>query len=172
MPVGSTKTVPQREILTVVIVKEQVVIGVMCSPVDEFLQQAWDSVVTIVNGYGPYVNKHIKAQVQNLVQGKDERVDVVGQSLKEAVNGVECMAGKRSRDLPDVVGFMEMLIDQFMMQETMNPVDAHVGKKEEGEHAKDESRPTQWRFTDAVVELAVASYFKEEQCNCRNADPR
>lgn len=172
MLVRSTEAVPQSEILTVVIVEEQVVIGVMCSSVDEFLQQPWDPVVTIVNGDGPYVNKHIKAQVEYLVQRKEERVNVVGESLKEAVDGVESVAGKGSRDLPDVVRFMEMLIDQFVMQETVNPVDAHVGEKEEGKHAKDESWPTQWRFTDFVIELAIASYFSEEQCHCGNADPR
>lgn len=30
------------------------------------------------------------------------------------------------------------------MQESVNPVDAHIGKKEEGDHAKDQSCPT-WR---------------------------
>lgn len=81
----------------------------MSSSVDEFLQQPWDPVVTIVNGDGPYVNKHIEAQVEYLVQGEEERIDVVGQALKKAVYGVESMAGERSRDLPYVVRFMEML---------------------------------------------------------------
>lgn len=31
------------------------------------------------------------------------------------------------------------LIDQFMMQESVNPVDAHISEKEEGEHTKDQS---------------------------------
>lgn len=172
MPVRASEVIPQREILTVVIVEKQMVIGVMCSSVDEFLQQPWDPVVTIMNGDGPYVNKHIEAQVEYLVQGEEERVDVVGYSLKKAIYRVECVAGERSRDLPEVVRFMETLIDQFVMQESVNPVDAHIGEKEEGEHAKDQSWPTQWRFTNIVVELAVASYFSKEQCHCGNADPR
>lgn len=173
MPVRASEVIPQREILTVVIVKKQMVIGVMCSSVDKFLQQPWDPVVTIMNGDGPYVNKHIEAQVEYLVQGEEERVDVVGYSLKKAIYRVECVAGERSRDLPEVVRFMETLkpikrdwneivinvsfqihhnrkiyssdnylIDQFVMQESVNPVDAHIGEKEEGEHAKDQSWPT------------------------------
>lgn len=85
------------------------VIGVMRSSVDELLQQPWDPVVTIVNGDGPYVNKHIQAQVEYLVQGEEEGVNVVGHSLKKAIYGVESVAGERTRDLPDVVRFMEML---------------------------------------------------------------
>lgn len=110
MPVRASEAIPQREILTVVIVKEQMVIGMMRSSVDEFLQQPGDPVVAVVNGDGPHVNKHVEAQVEYLVQGEEERVDVVGQSLKKAVYGVESVAGERSRDLPDVVRFMEMLI--------------------------------------------------------------
>lgn len=81
----------------------------MCSSVDEFLHHPWDPVVTIVNWDGPYINKHIEAQVEYLVQGKEERVDVVGQTLKKAVHRVESVAGERSRDFPDVVRFMEIL---------------------------------------------------------------
>lgn len=109
MPVRSSQPIPQREILTVVIVEKQMVIGVMCSSIDEFLHHPWDPVVTIVNGNGPYINKHIEAQVEYLMQGEEEGVDVVGQTLKKAVDRVESVAGERSRDLPDVVRFMEML---------------------------------------------------------------
>lgn len=173
MLVRASEAIPQREILTVVIIEEQMVISVVCSSVDEFLQQPWDPVVTVMNGDGPYVNKHIEAQVENLVQGEEERIDVVGQSLEKAIYGVECVAGERGRDLPDVVRFMELLIaiqgnwngvvmnvnfqmglshkistseyylvEPLVMQESVNPVDAHIGEKEEGEHAKDQSGPT------------------------------
>lgn len=81
----------------------------MCSSVDEFLQHPRNPVVSIVNGDGPYVDKHIEAQVEDFVQGEEERVDVVGHSLKKAVYWVESVAGKRSRDLPDVVWFVETL---------------------------------------------------------------
>lgn len=109
MPVRASQAIPQRKVLTVVIIEEQMVIGVMCGSVDEFLQQPRDMVVAIMNRDGPYVNKHIKTQVEYFVQRKEKRVDVIGQSLKKAVYRVESVAGKRGRDLPDVVRFMEML---------------------------------------------------------------
>lgn len=34
------------------------------------------------------------------------------------------------------------LVNEFVMEEPMNPVDAHVSEKQEGDHTDDESRPT------------------------------
>lgn len=34
------------------------------------------------------------------------------------------------------------LVNKLMMQEPMNPVDAHVSEKQEGDHTQEESRPT------------------------------
>lgn len=123
MPIRASEAIPQREILTIVIIKEQMVIGVVRSSIDEPLQQPWDPVVTIMNGDGPYINKHIEAQVEYLVQGEEERVDVVGQSLKKAIYRVESVAGERSRDLPDVVRFMEML---KAIQRNWNEIVRHI----------------------------------------------
>lgn len=78
MSVRSTDPVPQCEILTVVIVKEEMVIGVMCGSINVLFQQPGNLVIAIMDGYGPYINEHIEAQVQHLVQGEEEGVDVVG----------------------------------------------------------------------------------------------
>lgn len=34
------------------------------------------------------------------------------------------------------------LVNKLVMQEPMNPVDAHVSEKQEGDHTDDDPRPT------------------------------
>lgn len=62
-----------------------------------------------MNGNGPDIDQDVQTQVNHLVQWEDERVYVVRQTLKEAIHGVKSMTCKRSRDLPDVMRFMDVL---------------------------------------------------------------
>lgn len=107
--VGSTNLVPQGEVLPVVVVKVEVVVGVVGRAVDDVPQQSGDAIVAVVDGDGPDVDEDVEAQVGDFVQGEEEGVDVVGQALHEAIHGVEGMAGEGRCDLPEVVGFVEAL---------------------------------------------------------------
>lgn len=107
--VGSTNLVPQGEVLPVVVVKVEVVVGVVGRAVDDVPKQSGDAIVTVVDGDGPDVDEDVEAQVGDFVQGEEEGVDVVGQALHEAIHGVEGMAGEGRCDLPEVVGFVEAL---------------------------------------------------------------
>lgn len=110
MPVGAPQAVPQGEILTVVVVEEEVVVGVVGRAIDDADQSSGDAIVAVVDGDGPDVNENVKSQVEHLVEGEEEGVDVVGQSLQEAVHRMESVAGKGSGDLPDVVWFVKQLL--------------------------------------------------------------
>lgn len=45
------------------------------------------------------------------MKGEEEGVDVVRESLHEAVDWVEGVAGEGSGDLPQVVGFVKQLLE-------------------------------------------------------------
>lgn len=107
--VGATQAVPQREVLAVVVVEEEVVVGVVGRAVDDARQGVGDPVVPVVDGDGPDVDEDVEDQVEHLVQGEEEGVDVVGQPLQEAVHRVEGVAGEGRGDLPQVVRFVEHL---------------------------------------------------------------
>lgn len=107
--VGTAQTVPQRKVLAVVVVEEEVVVSVVGRAVDDAGQLVRHSVVAVVNGDGPDVDEDVEGQVEHLVQREEERVDVVWQPLHEAVHRVEGVAGKRRCDLPHVVGLVEQL---------------------------------------------------------------
>lgn len=111
MPVGAPQAVPQREVLPVVVVEEEVMVGVVGGAVDDAREGVGDAVVAVVDGDGPDVDEDVKEQVENFVEGEEEGVDVVGQPLQEAVHRVEGVAGERGGDLPDVVRFVEKLME-------------------------------------------------------------
>lgn len=110
VPVGASQAVPQSEILTVVVVEEEVMVSVVSWAIDDARQSSGDTIVTVVDGDGPDVNENVKSQVEHLVEGEEERVDVVGHSLQEAVHWMKSMTGKGSGDLPDVVWFVKQLL--------------------------------------------------------------
>ena len=94
MAVGAAQAVPQCEVLAVVVVKEQVVVCVVGGAVDDLHQGPRHPVVPVVDGDGPDVDEDVQGQVEHLVEGEEEGVDVVGQPLEEAVYRVEGMAGE------------------------------------------------------------------------------
>lgn len=62
-----------------------------------------------MNGDGPDVDEDVQGQVEHLVEGEEEGVDVVRESLQEAVDWMEGVAGEGSGDLPHVVRFVKQL---------------------------------------------------------------
>ena len=110
--VGAPQAVPQCKVLAVVVVKEEVVVGVVGGPVDELHQGPRHAVVPVVDGDGPDVDEDVQGQVEHLVEGEEEGVDVVGQPLEKAVYWVEGVAGKGRGHLPHVVRLVEQLSEE------------------------------------------------------------
>lgn len=67
--------------------------------------------------------------------------------------------------------FVEILIYQLVVKESVNPVNAHVSEKQERDHAENQPGPTKRRIIDSVIKFAVSSDLGEEQCYCGYADP-
>lgn len=125
-----------------------------------------------MNGNCPDVDQDVQTQINHLVQWKDERIYVVRQTLKEAIHRVKCMTCKRSRNLPDVMRFMDVLIHKPMMKASVDPVDEHVSEEEEGQYTNDEVKPATWKASYVIIQLAVTPELQQEQCNSGNAYPR
>jgi len=109
VPVGAPQVVPQSEVLAVVVVEEEVVVSVVGGAVDGLRQSAGDAVVPVVDRDGPDVDEDVQRQVEHLVEGEEEGVDVVREALHEAVDWMKGMAGEGRRDLPHVVWFVKQL---------------------------------------------------------------
>ena len=99
--------------------------------VDVAPEHVRDAIVAVVNGNGPHVHENEQTQVGDFVQREDERVDVIGYALQEAVDGMEGVAGERGGHLPAMVLLVEARVDATMVEQTVNPVDARIGENDE-----------------------------------------
>lgn len=88
---------------------------------------------------------------------------MVRQTLEEAIHRVKSMTCKWSGDLPDMMRFMYVLVDQSMVQAPVDPVDQHVCEKQERYHTSNEVNPATWEVSYVIIELAVTSQLQEEQ---------
>ena len=127
----ASNSVPQRKILSVVVVVEQVVVSVVCCPVNDMLQNTRNTIVPVVNRYRPQIHKDKHDEVEDFVEGEYQRVDVVGEALEEAVDGVKRVAGVGGGDLPGVVALVDVLVEEPVVEPAVYPVDEAVREHEE-----------------------------------------
>lgn len=77
------------------------------------------------------------------------------------------MAGKRRRHNPLVVRLVKTLVDERVVQVSVDPVDAKVGKDEE-ERELEDVVPETGALISGVVQLAVTTNFHEEDWSGTN----
>lgn len=84
-------------------------ISVMGRAIDNVFQETWDTVVAIMNRDGPDIDGNVETQVGHLVQRKEERVDVIRNTLQKAIHGVESVTCEGCSNLPAMMGLVQML---------------------------------------------------------------
>ncbi|KAJ8571781.1 hypothetical protein ON010_g5054 [Phytophthora cinnamomi] len=109
-----TLSVPEREVLPVVVDEQFVVHRVVQRPVDDLVVREVESVV---DANGPEVDGNEEREEQAAVNREEHDVEVVGQALDVAVHRVE-----RRR------------VDERMVQPAVEPVDQHVREENEPHH--------------------------------------
>lgn len=143
----------------------------MGRPINDALKNSGHSVVPIVNGHRPDVDKDVETQVDHFVQWEEEWVDVVWDTLHETIHWVKGMTCKWRRKLPNMVGLVQVFIEEPVMKKPMDPVDTHVCEEEEGDHTEHHSKPTVRGILNVIVQFAVATDFCKEQSNRWNTYP-
>jgi len=161
--VRSSQTVPERRVLAVVVVEVQVVHGVARRAVQD---RAVGYVLAIVDQDGPDVDEGEERDVGEFLERKDEWEDVVWDALGEAVEWVEGVRCVRRWHDPFVVRLVETLVDHWMVQAAVDPVDAEVGEDEEEWQLQQvvpsvHSPPCALR--NRIVHLGITANFGEEE---------
>lgn len=82
----------------------------------------------LTNKDGPYVDENEKRNISKLLKRKDIGVHVIRHALRKPVQWMECVARKRGWDDPFVMWFMESLVNLWMMQAPVYPVDEEICK--------------------------------------------
>lgn len=121
LPVRSTKTVPESEELSVVVVEVEMVHSVACGTVDD---RRVVCVLAVVDQDCPDVDKDEKGDRGKLGQREEEWENVVWKTLSIAIERVESVRGKGSGHDPLVVWLVDVLVDAGMVKSTVDPVDA------------------------------------------------
>ena len=94
----------------------------MCRAVNERLYQSGHTVVSVVNGHCPQIDKHKENEIHYFVQREDERIDVVREALQKTIDWVKSVACKRGGYLPLVMWFVDVPIEPANVQPSMYPV--------------------------------------------------
>ena len=133
----AANAIPQREVLAVVVIVIQMVIGVVCRAIDERSENGRYPVVTVVDTDGPHVHQEEQHQVHVFIEREHERVEVVRDALKEPVYWVEGVADERGGDLPDVVHLVDASVEKAMVHGSMDPVNGAIGEEDKTNDVSD-----------------------------------
>src|ERR1700760_4749961 len=99
-----------------------------CSTIDDWMI---GNEFAIVDQDGPEVDEDEQGYVSPLLHWEEERKDVIRHALREAVNWVEGVRRKRRGQDPFVMGLVQSLVNERVVQATVNPVDPEVGEGNE-----------------------------------------
>ena len=75
--VGASDSIPKCKVLSVIVVKLQMVDGMVGRAVDEGLKKFRHAEIAVVDGNGPNIDENIKTQIHKFVQREEEDVNVV-----------------------------------------------------------------------------------------------
>ena len=169
--------------MAVVVIKVEVVHGVACSAVDyrgvgNVFSVICTRISSVLPGQGnpeegqyshrltdkhrPDIDEDEKHNVRKLLQWEQIGENVVRHTLCKAIERVKGVACVRGWHDPFVVRFMQRLVNERVVQSTVDPVDEKVREaKEEGE--LDNIIQRKWSVGGAVVKFRQTADFTEEK---------
>ena len=128
------QAVPQRDELPVVVVVEQVVVGVVRRAVDDGLQDLGEARLVVVDDESPDDQEREAERKEAAVEGEEVDEDVPGNALGEAIDRMQCVGGKWSCDLPRMVLLVEVLVEEAVVECAVEPVVDEVGKEKQANY--------------------------------------
>ena len=120
----------------------------------------------------PDIDENEQRNIGHLVEREDEGEDMVRYALGPTVDWMESMTGERCRHDPFVVWLVESLVNVWMVETSVDPVDEEV-REENEEWELDEIVEVERRIVERVVHLCIASNFGgeegcSEECHARD----
>lgn len=83
-------------------------------------------VFAIMNHDGPEIDEDEEDDIGKLLKWEDKRKHVIRKALSETIQWMKSVGGKWSWHNPPVVRLMQALVDQWVVQISVDPVDAVV----------------------------------------------
>ena len=125
----------------------------MRGSVDNVLQPVPGDHIRIVNEHRPNVHGDEEGEVEVFLNGEDVGEEVVGERLEVTVDWVECVCGEGRGYDPLVVWLVDVFVDEGMVLQSVNPVNAIIGADEESNHNRiSKTRKTEKKCTHTGTE--------------------
>ena len=86
---------------------------------------------------------------------------MVGCRLCKSIKRMEGVAGKRSRDEPSVMIFVDIFVDLGVVKPTVDPVDKHVVEEQEHKQTAHNSKKKQ-QGTKTVEDIKISEVFERQ----------
>ena len=158
-PVAASQAIPEGSELSVVVVEVEMVHGVAGSSVDH---GAVGNIFTIVDQDGPEVDETEEENICELLEREDKREQVVRHTLRPAIKRVERMRCKGTRHDPLVVRLVQSLIDQGVVQASVNPVNAEIGERDEQRELNEAVKPERL-LVECIVQFGVTTDLCDQE---------
>ncbi len=95
-----------------------------------------------MDGDSPDIDSEVKEEIEKLVHGKQEDVDMVRSTLEKAIYWVKGMTGKWCCYFPRMMRFMDVFVDVFIMFPSVDPVYETVSEQDERNEGAKDAVPT------------------------------
>lgn len=139
---GASESVPEGEELAVIVIVVQMMVRVMRCTVNNRFEQLRNLVIRIVNRHCPKVDGHKHHYVRPFVKRKQEDVDVIWTRLQKAVQRMKRVACERRGHFPQMVRLVNVLVNQSVVKQSVNPVNETVGEQQERQNTEGDRFPT------------------------------
>lgn len=173
LAIAPAQSVPQCSELAIVVIEVQVVHSMTRSTVNN---RRIRNVFPVVDHDSPNLDEGEQRNVGEFLEGEDEWEEVVRHALAVTVERVECVGSVWRWHNPLVVWLVEALVDEWVVQASVDPVDAKVGKHDEHWELYEvvpSAHPVQQRMVEPrirsiVIDERVAPYFRHEERHCED----
>lgn len=128
--------------------------------VDDLLEWRVADHVRIMDQDTPKVDEDKQANAGHAVKREDKGEDVVGQRLRIPIQGMESMTGPRCGHQPLVVRLVDVLVQPWVVFDSVDPVDEEVGENKEHWDREDSVCPSV--LADVGVKFRVTTNFHDE----------
>lgn len=99
--------------------------------IDDILEGMTGDHVRVMNKDTPEVHKHKKTEIKPSVQREEEDEQMIRHRLQVTIEGMKCVGGEGSWNEPLVMWLVDILVDQWMVQGAMYPINAVVSEDQE-----------------------------------------
>jgi len=140
----------------------------MSAGVDDFGSK---HIVAIVNHDRPDVNEHEDGNIEPLLHGNNVYKQMVRNRLSITIKRMESMGSERGRDDPLVVGLVETLVKDRVMEPTVDPIDTKIGEHKEGSNTEEHIGDTSIGL-GITIKLGITLNFTPEPWDSEQNEAR